>query len=197
MTSISETETVIKRIVPYLIRRGYDLDKDLTFEYPAKGSTRATMGFVDITVKRSNKIAFIIEAKKIAKTLSSKDRTQAVGYGRDCKVPFVVLTNGVQFECINVYNEKRIRWNGKLYDKVPSFSELPLALSLLKKDQSATEIFISKDTSLPFRPGLPLKQLNSLFSRCHNTIRKIEKNEDHAFSDFFKDNVFEAFGRKS
>jgi type I restriction enzyme M protein len=33
MTTInSETETVVKKILPYLQRRGYDLVKDLDFE---------------------------------------------------------------------------------------------------------------------------------------------------------------------
>lgn len=45
---------------------------------------------------------------------------------------------------------------------------------------------MSSDRSLPFRPGLPLKQLNALFGRCHSRIRDIEKNEEHAFSDFSK-----------
>jgi len=53
MSKISETETVIKRIIPYLVRRGYDVDKDLTFEYPTAGTTRATLGFVDILVRRT------------------------------------------------------------------------------------------------------------------------------------------------
>ncbi|WP_228394265.1 hypothetical protein, partial [Pseudomonas helleri] len=40
--------------------------------------------------------------------------------------------------------------------------------------------------SLPFRPGLALRQLNALFYKCHSAIRKIEKNEENAFSDFSK-----------
>lgn len=42
------------------------------------------------------------------------------------------------------------------------------------------------DASLPYRPGLPLKQLNALFARCHSKIRTLEKDEDNAFSDFSK-----------
>jgi type I restriction enzyme M protein len=186
MTKISETETVVKKIVPYLIRRGYDVEKDFTFEYPTAGTARANLGFVDILVCHAGKIAFLVEAKRIAKTLSQKDRDQATSYGRDCKALFVVLTNGVQFESINSATGKRIRWNGKLSDKVPSKSELSKALTALRKDPSLTEVPLTNDSSLPFRPGLPLKQLNALFARCHNTIRKIEKNEDHAFADFAK-----------
>lgn len=186
MAKISETETVIKKIIPYLVRRGYDVDKDFTFEYPTTGTARANLGFVDILVRRAGKIAFLVEAKRVAKTLSQKDRDQAVAYGADCKAAFVVLTNGNQFESLNPTTGKRIRWNGKLSDKVPSKAELSAAVSALRKDAYLTDVAINGDASLPFRPGLPLKQLNALFSRCHNTIRKIEKNEDHAFTDFAK-----------
>ena len=186
MSKISETETVIKKIIPYLIRRGYDVDKDLTFEYPTKGTARATLGFVDILVRTGAKISFLVEAKRIAKTLSQKDRDQAVAYGIDCQAPFVVLTNGNQFECLNTSTGKRIRWNGKLTDKIPSRTELSKALTALRKEPDLAEIPLSGDSSLPFRPGLPLKQLNALFGRCHNTIRKIERNEDYAFADFAK-----------
>lgn len=186
MSRISETETVIKKIIPYLIRRGYDVDKDFTFEYPTKGTARANLGFVDILVRTGTKISFLVEAKRIAKTLSQKDRDQAVAYGLDCKAPFVVLTNGNQFECLNTSTGKRIRWNGHLTDKVPSRTELSKALTALRKEPYLAEVPLSGDSSLPFRPGLPLKQLNALFGRCHNTIRKIERNEDHAFADFAK-----------
>lgn len=186
MAKISETETVIKKIIPYLIRRGYDVDKDFTFEYPTKGTARAMLGFVDILVCTGAKVSFLVEAKRIAKTLSQKDRDQAVAYGVDCKAPFVVLTNGNQFECLNTSTGKRIRWNGKLTDKIPSRTELSKALTALRKEPYLAEVPLSGDSSLPFRPGLPLKQLNALFGRCHNTIRKIERNEDHAFADFSK-----------
>ena len=70
--------------------------------------------------------------------------------------------------------------------RATSKSELSAALSALRKDETLVDILLGGDTSLPFRAGLPLKQLNALFSRCHNTIRKIERNEDHAFADFAK-----------
>lgn len=186
MAKISETETVIKKILPYLVRRGYDIDADVTFEYPSESTERASLQFVDVMVTVGTKNAFLVEAKRVAKTLSAKDRKQAIGYGKSCKVPFVVLTNGVQFESYNTVTGSRIRWNGKRSDKIPSRSELAAALSALRKEATLSDVPISGDTSLPFRPGLPLKQLNALFARCHNVIRKIERNEDNAFSDFAK-----------
>lgn len=40
--------------------------------------------------------------------------------------------------------------------------------------------------SLPYRQGLSLRQLNVVFEKCHNIIRKIEHNEQDAFEDFSK-----------
>lgn len=157
MAKASETETVIKKILPYLVRRGYDVDKDLTFEYPTTGSMRANLGFVDILIQHNGKVAFLIEAKRIAKSLADKDRSQAVAYGKDCKAPFVVVTNGNQFESLNSSTGKRIRWNSKLSDKIPSKSELASVLSILKKDPSLHDVNLTGDTSLPFRPGLPTR----------------------------------------
>ena len=59
-------------------------------------------------------------------------------------------------------------------------------MASLKADPNTTNVPLGTDKSLPFRPGLPLKQLNALFKRCHDVIRKIEKNEEHAFDDFSK-----------
>ncbi len=68
----------------------------------------------------------------------------------------------------------------------PTKSQLRHVLAALRADKELTNIPLSGDASLPFRPGLPLKQLNALFARCHGTIRKIEKDEEHAFADFSK-----------
>ena len=59
-------------------------------------------------------------------------------------------------------------------------------LRLLHAAKDETDLPLAADTTLPFRPGLPVKQLNTLFARCHNAIRNIEKDEEHAFGDFSK-----------
>lgn len=185
----TETETVVKKIIPYLQRRGYQVEKDFDFETAVSQSDRYTKGYVDILVTLGKKKPiFLIEAKRISKQLTSKDRDQAIKYGRskDVDVPFVVVTNGVELQCFNTKNSKRINWDGKSVDKIPTSEQLKLVIRTLKSDPNATNIPISNDKSLPFRPGLPLRQLNALFYKCHSTIRKIEKNEENAFSDFSK-----------
>ncbi len=40
MNRITETETVIKIILPNLMRRGYSIDKDIRFEIPTSDGIR-------------------------------------------------------------------------------------------------------------------------------------------------------------
>ena len=190
MTSIrTETETVIKKILPYLSRRGYDVIEDLDFETALNTTDSYSKGYVDILVTLGNRHpAFLIEAKRISKKLSNKDRDQAIGYARtrDVNVPFVVVTNGIDIHCFNTKNKKRILWDGKTADKIPSKQQVRQAIQRLRVSPEETSISLSNDSSLPYRQGLPLRQLNALFYKGHSTIRKIEKDEVFAFSDFSK-----------
>ena len=183
----TETDTVIKKVIPYLCRRGYDIEKDVDFEVETKRLERYTKGYVDLLVTLGGKTpAFLIEAKRINKKLSDSDRRQAISYGKGHKVPFVVVTNGQDIQCFNVSNGEAIRWNGQIISKIPTRDQLKSVVGTFKGNKNALDISLGTDASLPFRPGLPLKQLNALFSRCHNVIRKIEKNEQFAFEDFAK-----------
>lgn len=190
MSSINtETETVIKKVLPYLRRRGYEIEKDLDFETAVTTTDRYTKGYVDILVTLGKKTpAFLIEAKRLGKNLTNKDRDQAINYARseEIKVPFVVVTNGKDIQCYNTRNKGRIVWDGKRSDKIPSKSQVSKVLKVLRIKPDEVVISISEDESLPFRPGLPLRQLNALFAKGHNTIRKIEKDEEFAFADFSK-----------
>jgi len=185
----TETETVIKKILPYLIRRGYNLEVDFDFETAVSHPDRYSKGYIDILVTLGkSKPFFLIEAKRIAKQLTAKDRDQAIKYAntKEVNVPFVVVTNGVDIHCFNTKNSKRISWDGKSSEKVPTKEQLKLVTRVLKTNPDETAIPLSDDSSLPFRPGLPLRQLNALFYKCHSTIRRIEKNEENAFADFSK-----------
>ena len=184
----TETDTVVKRILPYLVRRGYDIALDCNFEAATKHPERYSKGYVDILVTcGKSKPQFLIEAKRSSKKLTKKDVKQAIDYGNAHSVPFVIVTNGRGIQAFNTSTKKPIQWNGKLVEKIPAKDQLKTVLRAFKANKDAIDIPLTDDeNSLPFRPGLPLKQLNALFSRCHNAIRKIEKNEEHAFDDFSK-----------
>jgi len=183
----SETDTVVKRILPYLRRRGYEIETDIDFEATTKHPERYSKGYIDLLVTCGKpKPLFLIEAKRSTRALTAADAKQAINYGRAQGVPFVIVTNGQDVRAFNPQTGRPIRWDGKLVGKVPTKEQLKMVISALKADPTASAVPLGKDTSLPFRPGLPLKQLNALFARCHNAIRKIEKNEEHAFDDFSK-----------
>ena len=190
MASINtETETVVKKILPYLQRRGYDLVSDLDFETSVTTTDRYSRGYIDILVTTGKtKPVFLIEAKKISKKLTSKDRDQALSYAnsKEINVPFVVVTNGIDIHCYNSKTKLKILWDGKSTEKIPTKEQLKSVLRILKSTPLESNIKISNDSSLPFRSGLALRQLNALFYKCHSIIRKIEKNEETAFSDFSK-----------
>ena len=84
---LSETETVIKKILPYLVRRGYDIETDMTFESQT-ANDGINKGYIDILVSIDNKKCFIIEAKKISKKLDAKDKKQALKYAKSRKCSF-------------------------------------------------------------------------------------------------------------
>jgi type I restriction enzyme M protein len=50
ITVRTETETVIKKILPYLIRRQYVLENDFDFETAVTQTDRYAKGYVDILV---------------------------------------------------------------------------------------------------------------------------------------------------
>ena len=182
---ISETETVIKKILPYLMRRGYDIDQDMTFEEPT-ADDGIGKGYIDILVSLGKKKCFVIEAKKISKKLDNKDKIQALRYAKAEGVPFAVLTNGVNIFCFNTETKERITFDGKLNDKLPTKEEMPKVLRLFKVNKRLGDIALQNKLSLPYRQGLSLRQLNLVFEKCHNIIRKIEKYEQDAFEDFSK-----------
>src|SRR5438874_87392 len=95
MAVFTETDTVIKRILPYLARRGYDVTEDIEFETATKHPERYSKGYVDLLVKAGKtNPQFLIEAKRSSKTLTKLDAKQAIEYGQAHKVLFVVVTNG-------------------------------------------------------------------------------------------------------
>ena len=188
MQLASERETVIKRILPYLVRRGYDVEKDMSFEDPTKIAGTTRQGFIDILVTCGRpQPVFLIEAKRDGTKITAKHKEQALEYGESKKVLLVAVTNGRNFELLNTATKKPLLLNGSALDRIPSKSDLlKEVLKQLKANAQTDNIKIGEDRALPFRPGLPLSKLNHLIKQCHNLIRKIEKNEEHAFSDFSK-----------
>ena len=184
----TEMTTVVKKIVPYLQRRGYSLDDNMFFGERAENE-QERIGFVDILVKRSHRATqplFVIEAKRDSAKLNASHRKQAIDYGKVLKCSLVVVTNGEDFELHNATTGKRLKVNGSIIGKVPLYSRTDAVLRQLRDNPFLDNIDLTADNSLPYRPGLNLPQLQALIRRCHNTIRNVEKDEENVFSDVSK-----------
>lgn len=177
MKFLSEAETVIKRILPYLVRRGYDVKADMSFEDPVSIPGTPRKGFIDILINCGRPTpVFLIEAKRDGTKITAKHREQALEYGISEGVLLVAITNGRTFELLNRTTTKPLLLNGSALDRIPSRKDfLGTVLPQLKREPTSSNILIPADRALPFRPGLPLSKLNHLIKHCHNLIRKIEK----------------------
>ena len=106
-----ETTTVIKKILPFLVRLGYSIQKNLFFKEAVKQGKKV-IGFTDIEVCINNKLVFLLEAKRDTQTINDKHRKQAIDYGKARKIPFVVVTNGHTFEMWNIKTGMQFSING-------------------------------------------------------------------------------------
>lgn len=178
-----ETTTIIKKILPYLVRQGYSIQEELFFEEQVKKNEKVT-GFTDIEVHQNDKLIFLIEAKRDSQKISNKHRKQAMDYGKVKKVPFVIVTNGQTFEIWNPNEEKQVTINGES-NLCPAKKVLKLVMNEFRKNPKETKLKISINHK-PYTQVVTLKELTNIFKRCHNAIRDIEKDDEHAFSDFSK-----------
>ena len=176
-----ETTTIIKKILPYLTRLGYSIQDELFFEEQVKTKGKVT-GFTDIEVCIGGKLFFLLEAKRDSQKINDTHRNQGLNYGVKKGVPFIVVTNGQTFEIWNVKTGMQITINGER-NIFPSKRDLPIILEILRKNPGENAITLTT-SGKPYAPGVTLAELTKVFKRCHNAIRDIEKDDEHAFSDF-------------
>jgi hypothetical protein len=108
---VNESDTVI--IITAMLERVFGFDKftELTSEQAMKGT------FCDLLIKLDGKTKFILEVKAIGLTLKENHLRQAVGYGSTNGIPWVVLTNGIDWEIYKIRFEKPVN-----HDLVCSFN---------------------------------------------------------------------------
>ena len=122
-----ETETFVKRILPYLRRRGYDDASDFRYEAATVRAHRYSKGYVDILVSCGHpNPLFLVEAKRVSRVLNARDERQALEYGAAHRVPFVVLTNSREVQSLNVATGEPIRWDGRLIRRIPTRTKAQL-----------------------------------------------------------------------
>src|SRR4030042_3659119 len=88
---------------------GFDKYSEVTREY----SIRRT--FCDFAVKIDNSVKYLIEVKAISSELRETHLRQAVSYGANAGIQYVVLTNGIIWEIYSIYLKDKIHID-KIYD---------------------------------------------------------------------------------
>ena len=82
----ADTVSIIKDILAEIF--GYDKYLDVTSEV----NVRST--FCDLAIKHENQIEFLLEAKAIGTDLKDNHLRQAINYGANNGVQWIILTNG-------------------------------------------------------------------------------------------------------
>jgi len=99
---VGENDTVV--IIADLLADalGYDKYADVTTEFAIRGS------YVDLAVKVGQTVRFLIEAKAIGATLKDSHIKQAIDYGANHGIEWVVLTNGIIWQMYKVHFKQPI-----------------------------------------------------------------------------------------
>jgi hypothetical protein len=100
---INESDTVT--IVTDMLERvfGYDKYAEITSEQAIRGT------YCDLAVRLSDSVKYLIEVKAIGLELKESHLRQAIGYGANHGVPWIVLTNGIEWRVHKLAFEKPIR----------------------------------------------------------------------------------------
>lgn len=107
---------------------GYDKYLEITSEFAIRNT------YCDLAIKIDEKIQYIIEVKAIGLDLKEHHLRQAVEYGANQGVQWIVLTNGVSWEIYRIRFEKPIS-----YDLICSYNFLEINP---KKTDDQEKLFI-------------------------------------------------------
>lgn len=96
----SDTVSIITDILSEIF--GYDKYLDVTSEFAIRGT------YCDLAIKINNKIEYLIECKSIGTQLKEAHMKQAVDYGANQGVNWVILTNGLNWRLYKIKFEQPI-----------------------------------------------------------------------------------------
>lgn len=117
----SDTVSIVNDILGEVF--GYDKYLEVTSELAIRGT------FCDLALKVDGKIQFLVEVKAIGIDLKENHIRQAIDYGANNGVPWVVLTNGIDWRLYRIRFEQPIA-----YDLVNCFNFLTIDTQT-EKDQ--------------------------------------------------------------
>lgn len=99
----SDTVSVITDLLAEVF--GYEKYLEITSELAIRGT------YCDLAVKVNDKIQFLIECKAIGTELKDNHLRQAVGYGANKGIQWIVLTNGADWNVYRIRFEQPIAWD--------------------------------------------------------------------------------------
>ena len=99
----SDTVTIITDMLAGIF--GFDKYTEITSEQAIRGT------YCDVAVKLDGKIKYLIEVKAIGLNLKQNHLRQAIGYGANHGIPWVVLTNGIDWQIYKIKFERPIGYD--------------------------------------------------------------------------------------
>lgn len=128
--SEADTVTVVKDILAEVF--GYDKYAELTSEHQIKGT------FCDLAIKLDGKLRYLIEVKSAGLDLKDSHITQAINYGANQGIEWIILTNAVDWRVYKVIFGQPV-----MHEEVTSFVLTNLSAS--REDDLETLFIIARD----------------------------------------------------
>ena len=122
----SDTVSIITDILAEVF--GYDKYLEVTSELAIRGT------YCDLAIKIGDKFQYLIECKAIGTELKEAHLRQAIGYGANKGIQWIVLTNGIDWQIYRLRFEQPIAW-----DLVARFD---LSLVSLKNERDVEKLII-------------------------------------------------------
>lgn len=111
----SDTVSIITDILAEVF--GYDKYLEVTSELAIRGT------YCDLAIKIGDKFQYLIECKAIGTDLKEAHLRQAIGYGANKGIQWIILTNGLDWQIYRLRFEQPIAW-----DMVARFDLLTVSL---------------------------------------------------------------------
>lgn len=99
----SDTVAIITDILAEVF--GYDKYLEVTSELAIRGT------YCDLAIKLGDKFQYLIECKAIGTDLKETHLRQAVGYGANKGIQWLILTNGLEWQIYRLRFEQPIAWD--------------------------------------------------------------------------------------
>ncbi len=132
----SDTVTIVKDMLCDIF--GYDRYDEITSEYAIKNT------YCDLAVKIDDKVHYLIEVKSISTDLKEQHLKQAINYGANEGIKWVVLTNGFVWQVYGIQLKDSVQYDKifeiDFHDISPRKKEIHEMLFSLSKEGLARDV---------------------------------------------------------